>query len=569
MTKPPEDLIYAVDDVPPWPRLILLGGQYAALLSVYLILIVVVVRAGGATQQDTINAVSLGMVAAAIGSLLQAIWRGPVGSGFLAAPVFSAIYLGPSMLASSSFGLGAVFGMTIFAGLVEIVISRFLSHLRVFFPPAISGFIVVIVGIQLGLVGIDHVLNVDAYGRPDYLTHVIVSLLTLAAIVGLSLWAGGLARLMCASAGILFGLVMSVVFGLVPLSAIGAIFAGPAVFVPDPGYISYDFEWVLVPAFLIAGIAAALRTVGVITTCQKINDTDWKRPDLTSIKGGMLADGIGCIVAGLLGTIGQNTAPSLVGVSKASGATSRYIAFSAGAILILLAFVPAVGALFLLLPKAVIGAALVFTSSFMISGGIQIMVSRNIDSRMTYVIGIAMLLGLGKEVFQNYFKQLPHLIQPLTGTMLSVAVVTALSLHLLFRLGARRTATFKLDQSDHSLDDLEGLLTARGNAWGIDAGTMDRAVSTTRQVLVHIEDANLISGNIRAAITYNDVDLVVTLEYSGTLLNLPNVGVHRHIFFEEESFSYGLADFLTGVYPDRMESSAHGSDVTIRLIFAA
>ncbi len=153
--------------------------------------------------------------------------------------------------------------------------------------------------------------------------------------------------------------------------------------------------------------------------------------------------------------------------------------------------------------------------------------------------------------------------------MLSVAVVTALSLHLLFRLGARRTATFKLDQSDHSLDDLEGLLTARGNAWGIDAGTMDRAVSTTRQVLVHIEDANLISGNIRAAITYNDVDLVVTLEYSGTLLNLPNVGVHRHIFFEEESFSYGLADFLTGVYPDRMESSAHGSDVTIRLIFAA
>ena len=35
----------------------------------------------------------------------------------------------------------------------------------------------------------------------------------------------------------------------------------------------------LVPAFMIAAVAAMLRTVGVVTTCQKINDADWKRPD--------------------------------------------------------------------------------------------------------------------------------------------------------------------------------------------------------------------------------------------------------------------------------------------------
>ena len=52
-------------------------------------------------------------------------------------------------------------------------------------------------------------------------------------------------------------------------------------------------------------------------------------------------------------------------------------------------------------------------------------------------------------------------------------------------------------------------------------------------------------------------------------MSLPNVGVKRGIFLEEESFSYGLADFLTGVYPDRMESSARGIHVTIRLHFRA
>ena len=100
---------------------------------------------------------------------------------------------------------------------------------------------------------------------------------------------------------------------------------------PDPSFVSYDFWPGLIPAFLIAGLAAALRTVGVVTTCQKINDRDWKRPAMKSIEGGVLADGLGCVGAGLLGTMGMNTGPSLVGVAKASGATSRYIAFASDA----------------------------------------------------------------------------------------------------------------------------------------------------------------------------------------------------------------------------------------------
>ena len=77
-------------------------------------------------------------------------WRGPVGSGYLAPPVFSAIYIGPAVLAANTGGLPAVFAMTIFAGAVEIVLAPLLRRLRTLFPAAISGFIVAIVGLQLG-----------------------------------------------------------------------------------------------------------------------------------------------------------------------------------------------------------------------------------------------------------------------------------------------------------------------------------------------------------------------------------------------------------------------------------
>ena len=567
-TARPEDLIYAVDELPPWPRLIFLGAQHAVLMSVYLVLIVIVFRSTNASHTATLNALSLGMIALATSAVLQAIWRGPVGSGYLAPPVFSAIYIGPAVFAGKTGGLPAVFAMTIFAGAVEIALAPLLRRLRTLFPPAISGFIVVIVGLQLGVIGIGDLLGVEHIERPTFHYHLVVGFLTLAAMCAFSVWGRGVVRLICSMLGIIVGMIGSLAFGLVSTDDMAGFINAPMVAIPDPHYFAYDFRLSLVPAFLMAGAAAMLRTVGVITTCQKINDSDWKRPDLGLIQRGILADGIGCIVGGLLGVMGMNTAPSLVGVSKATGATSRYIAFSCAAILVVFAFIPKYAALFLLLPQHVIGAALVFTSSFMIAGGIQIITSRNVDSRTTYVVGVSLLLGLAREVFPDYFKRATPVVHLFTGSMMSIGVMSAFLLNLIFRVGATRSVVLEFEKSDRPITDLESLLRGRGRAWSVAPDVMDRAVSTTQQVFRHLADAGLMTGSPSVVITYNDFDLTISIRYQGALLSLPNVGVRKHFFLEEESFSYGLADFLIGVYPDRMEGRAKGQNAEIRLIFS-
>lgn len=567
MARRPEDLIYAVDERPPLRRLLALGLQHAAVLSIYLVMIVIVFRAANAPHAVTISAVSLGMIAIAVATVLQALRSGPVGSGFLAPPVFSAIYLGPSVLAAEAGGLPAVFGMTIFAALVELLVARFMRRLRVIFPPAISGFIVTIVGIQLGLVAFDHLLGIREFGTDRYVQHLIIATVTLATIVGLAVWAKGTARLMCTLIGIVVGLLLSVALGHIGPDHTNALQSAAVFDLPGVNHISYGFEASLIPAFLVGGIAAALRTVGVITTCQKINDADWKRPEFKSIRGGVYADGLGCLLGGLIGVTGMNTGPSLVGLSKASGATSRSIAFVAAGILVVFAFSPIAGALFVALPPAVLGAALLFTASFMIAGGIQVMVARNIDTRMTFVIGLPMVMGLGREVYHDYFARLPTVLQPLTNTMLSMAVVSALLLHLVFRLGSKKMAALEVSQSEHPEENLAHLLHERGSAWGIEGDTISRAIESTAQVLDHIDRAHLMTGDLRSQVTYDDFTLVVALTYSGTMLSLPSVGVRRTVFVEDDAFTYGLADFLTGVYPDRMESFAQGTIVTIRLYF--
>ena len=564
----PEDLIYGVDELPPWPRLIFLGAQHAVLMSVYLVLTVIVFRSADASHAATLSALSLGMIALAISTILQAIWQGPVGSGYLAPPVFSAIYIGPAVFAAETGGLPAVFAMTIFAGAVEITLAPLLRRLRTLFPPAISGFIVAIVGIQLGVIGIGDLLSIEHIERPTFRDHLVVGFLTLATMCAFSVWGRGVVRLICSMLGILVGMVGSLVLGLVTADRMSSFLAAPIFALPEPDYLAYDFRLSLIPAFLMAGTAAMLRTVGVITTCQKINDDDWKRPDLGAIQRGILADGIGCMVGGLLGAIGMNTSPSLVGVSKATGATSRYIAFSCAAILVVFAFIPKYAALFLLLPQPVIGASMVFTSSFMIAGGIQIITSRNVDSRTTYVVGMSLLLGLAREIFPEYFRRATPVVHLFTDSMMSIGVMSAFLLNLLFRIGATRSVVFEFENSDNPIAEIDRLFRARSKAWSIAPDVIDRAVSTSQQVLQHISDAGLMTGSPSMTMTYNDFDLRISIRYQGALLSLPNVGVRKRFLLEEESFSYGLADFLTGVYPDRMEARTEGQNAEIRLIFS-
>ena len=157
------------------------GMQHAMLLSVNLVLIVIVFRRAGAGDAATLSALSLGMIALAISTVLQSMRKGPVGSGYLAPPVFSAIYIGPAVLAAGTGGLPAVFGMTMFAGLVEISLAPLLRRLRALFPPAISGFIVVIVGLQLGM------------ARPCFGSTIALRHETLAGIGGFEAFAGYIA----------------------------------------------------------------------------------------------------------------------------------------------------------------------------------------------------------------------------------------------------------------------------------------------------------------------------------------------------------------------------------------
>lgn len=569
MTTRPPDLVYGVDDTPPPFRLALFGLQYAVFVAVYLVFIVILARRANAGTDLARDLVGLGLIALAVGGIVQA-WRGRLtGSGFLALPGYSAIYFAPALLAVEAGGLPLVAGMTIFAAIVEAILSRLLKRLRVVFQPSIAGFTVFVVGVQLGLVGIAHVLNVAHEDEPAFGLHVGIAVATLAACVAFSIWGKGIVRLVATLLGLALGVVLAIVGGIFQPGAVAGVSAAPWFALPDPSVLSWRFDLSLVPPFVAAALAATLRAVGALTTAQRINDADWKRPDMDNIARGIGADALGCFVGGLFGGQGMTIVTSLVALSAATKATSRRIAYAAAAFFVVAAFIPKVGAAVVALPSDIAGAILVFTASFLISSGMQIMMLRGIDLRTSFAISIAFLLGLLSILDPGYFHaMLPAAIRPMMSDMLTVSLFTAIALTLLFRIGIREKQAIVWRSAEKGFDDLKALLTAKAKEWKLDSELIGRAGDTVDNALRQARDGQFIEAPVSADASFDGLELRIDLVYRGNPMTVagPHAReqLHRH---EESPITAGLGHYTLGNYADRSSISTKGDLVTIQFAF--
>jgi len=370
-TRPP-GLIYAVNDSPPTWVAIVLGLQHLCVVAISFVFPVVVVRAMGGTAAQAEFMVNMSMLAAGIGTVLQALPRGPVGSGYLCPMVCGPSYLSASILAAQTGGAALVSGMTAFASLFVVGASRVMHHLRILFPTEIVGLVVAMVGLTVLKLSATHFLGLDDAGRIIGPESAIVALITLATMCALSVWGRGFPRLACVIIGMAVGYSAAGVMGLLTREHANEIVSATWIAFPFTDHPGFAFDASMAVPFAVAAVCSLLKNVGDITTCQKINDADWQRTDMVNVRQGMLADGIGCLVGGVAGGHGLSGSSSNIGMSLATGATSRTIAWITGGLLIVMAFCPKLSSIFAIMPDPVIGAVLIFVVSFMVIAELQV-----------------------------------------------------------------------------------------------------------------------------------------------------------------------------------------------------
>ncbi len=430
MGQRPESLIYGVDDRPPRLTLLVLGVQHIVLMSSTLILPVVLVSEIGGSFEQVRNVVALSMIACGVGTIAQAMRITGFGSGYLCPNLVGPNFFGALMQAAWLGGLPLVRGMTIAAGLFEAVFARSLNKLRFLFPPEITGLVVLMVAESLIPLETSKFLGITYPHEPISRLTVVVALLTLCAMVAVNIWGRGKLRLYGVLIGLITGYVLSTLTGLFGPAQLERVYEAPWAAVPHyAGMMHLSFQWSLLPTFLIVSATGALKTIGNLIMCQKVNDSDWKEPEIRSISGGLMADALAVTVSGLIGGMASDTSASNVGLSSASGATSRAIGYMAGGLFVLLGFFPKIGALLSVMPMPVMGAILIFVTSYMLLSGLQIILGSGVDARKTFIIGIALIFGLSLDIVPELYAGITGWLRFLFDSPLTLATVIAVILN--------------------------------------------------------------------------------------------------------------------------------------------
>jgi xanthine permease XanP len=123
-----------------------------------------------------------------------------------------------------------------------------------------------------------------------------------------------------------------------------------------------------------------------------------------------------------------------------------------------------------------VGAALVFNGASMLVGGIQIVMSRPVKMRSTFIVGISLLFALSRRVYPEFFTLLPSWTNAFTDSILSIAVVVCVLLNLAFLIGERRTEIMVLEPGAAKLFRVSTTSSARRQSYGSSARPTPRAL---------------------------------------------------------------------------------------------
>jgi NCS2 family nucleobase:cation symporter-2 len=517
----PADIAYGVDDHPPAYILWVSALQHVFIATtVGLFMPLLVLDAAHASHGTIQHVLSLCMLALGVGTILSSLDLRNFGSGYLMPVSFSGVYFSVSILAANQGGLALVAGMTIFAGLVQLLLSTAVSRLRPYLPTELAGFAMLMSGLTLAAVGFNLMTGVSVASdamRAEMGVPALLGVACIALMVALHVWGTASLKTYIVLIGLAVGYVAALAVGLVPYEEIRL---PPAAIVQWP---VPEFPWPTIAAnlllpFAIAAIASSLRAIGDLTTVQKINDARWQRPDMRVIRGGLAANGVGTMVSGFIGATAIGTTSGSVGASAATGITSRVVGHATGVLFIVFAFFPTIIDLLIAIPRPVMGAALMFSSCFINVSAMQVMTSRLMDARRTLVIGIGLLLAFSRFLFPGFYADAPHLLQPALSSPLVIGLFGALLLNLLFRIGVKKSASIEFTPGVDPLVKLENFAEHQGGVWGARRDVVERVGRAMIEMAECLPLLIAPGKHARITMTFDEYWLHVVTEYDGSPL---------------------------------------------------
>jgi xanthine permease len=415
-------LRYGVDDRPPLRTAVPLGLQHVMVMMASNVTIpVILASAIGSTPEDTAFLVQMALLVAGIATLIQTLGIGPVGARLPIVQGTSFGFLVVSIPLAQEFGLAAVFGGALFAGVVQILFGAVFTKIRHLFPPLVAGVVVLVIGIGLIPTGIQ--LFAGGAGSEDLgsLRNLAVGSFVLVAILLLYRFGAGFIGAAAVLLGLVAGYLLATSLGMIDWSRVAD---APWFSAPQPLHFGLDFPAAALIAMGAMAVATSIETVGDISALTKAGDQ--RQPTTREMKGGLMGDGLGTALAALFSALPNTSFSQNVGLVAFTGVMSRFVVTIGALFLVAFGFVPKLAMVIAVIPAAVIGGAAVVMFGMIIAAGISLLATRPLTQNDMIIIAVSVVVGQGFAWRPEVAANLPDNVAALmTSGIVPAAVVAA------------------------------------------------------------------------------------------------------------------------------------------------
>ncbi|MDZ4096231.1 MAG: nucleobase:cation symporter-2 family protein, partial [Paracoccaceae bacterium] len=371
-------------------------------------------------------------------------------------------------------GARLIFGAIIGAGIISILIAPLVSKMLRFFPPVVTGTIILVIGVTLMRIGINWIFGLPvgptavrtvnpehlawlkqigdlaattgstvpaippglglspsvpnpAYAAP---ANMAVSAVVLLAILGFAKFGRGFVSNIAVLLGIIVGGVLAAALGMMHF---GKVADADWFALITPFHFGVPlFDPVMIITMVLVMIVVMIESTGMFLALGDMTGREITQPRLAA---GLRTDGLGTLIGGIFNTFPYTSFSQNVGLVGVTGIKSRYICVAGGLILIVLGLTPKMATLVEALPTAVLGGAGLVMFGMVAATGIRILAS-GVDfagnRHNLFIVAVALGFGMIPLIAPDFKIWLPHAIHPLIDSGILLATIAAVGLNAFF-----------------------------------------------------------------------------------------------------------------------------------------
>ena len=402
-----------------------LGFQHVVAMVVGCITPALIISGGaGLSPEDKVLLVQSSLIFAGLATLLQNFGIfGKLGSklpvimgvGFAYVSTLSAIvknaigagFDGPKAMA-------VVFGAQLVGGIIAMLFGLFVKKLTKFFPPLVTGTVILSIGLGLYPVAVRYMAgggNIDSNPNFGSLKNWAVALVTLAVVLLCNNFGKGSIKLASILIGVVAGYLVSIPLGMVNFSSIAN--AG-LVQAPKPMHFGFEFIPSAIISLGILHIVNSIQAIGDLTATTE-GGMD-RLPTDDELQGGIIGYGFSSLVGSVFGCMPLSTFSQNVGIVTLNKCINRRIFVFSSILVIIAGLLPKISAILTTIPQAVLGGATISVFATISMTGVKMVSGAGLNPRNIGVVGIALAIGEGIVRVPGSLTGFPQMVIDVFGT---------------------------------------------------------------------------------------------------------------------------------------------------------